>query len=152
MPSSASSSPAQLHRNLTSVLDQQKGKRPLQRSQSLMLSPVKSPASSTSSLRGPVMSICCDCKGMIMEILRASKTTIAMLQPSSSTTASQELLPHTSSESPTSNCWFSWNSLFLSPHLYIYTLRHVCLFSCLCIYNYNQIVWEIFYFLLSLLW
>ncbi|XP_070203043.1 protein spire homolog 1-like [Littorina saxatilis] len=72
----------------TSVVDQQKGKRPLQRSQSMTL-PTKKPSSNGASAagtpqtaRGPMMSICCDCKGMIMEIIRASKTSLAMLQPS----------------------------------------------------------------------
>ncbi|XP_076449610.1 protein spire homolog 1-like isoform X2 [Babylonia areolata] len=75
-------------RGKTSVLDQQKGKRPLQRSQSMTL-PTKKPSSDKSStsmaespgVRGPLMNICCDCKGMIMEIIRASKTSLAMLQP-----------------------------------------------------------------------
>lgn len=67
-----------------SVLDQQKGKRPLQRSQSMTLPTKKSAAVAVSagqSAKSPLMNICCDCKGMIMEIIRASKTSLAMLQP-----------------------------------------------------------------------
>ncbi|PVD21244.1 hypothetical protein C0Q70_19415 [Pomacea canaliculata] len=74
-------------RTKTSVLDQQKGKRPLQRSQSVNLPSKNASVSALSTAAGdqakncgPLMSICCDCKGMIMEILRASKTSLAMLQ------------------------------------------------------------------------
>ncbi|KAL8610320.1 hypothetical protein ACOMHN_041134 [Nucella lapillus] len=79
--------------------DQPKAKRPLQRSQSmtLPLSSKKSSGRESASLAeggvegaaregGPLMNICCDCKGMIMEIIRASKTSLAMLQPGAKTT------------------------------------------------------------------
>lgn len=83
-------------RTKTSVLDQQKGKRPLQRSQSVNLPSKNASVSALSTAAGdqakncgPLMSICCDCKGMIMEILRASKTSLAMLQTSSASSVSQ---------------------------------------------------------------
>lgn len=107
-PSSTSSSAAP--RSKGTVLDQQKGKRPLQRSQSMTL-PTKKPSSSGSGStsgqpnRGPLMSICCDCKGMIMEIIRASKTSLAMIQPGDESAGTGSFSPSSASpSSPSSKC------------------------------------------------
>lgn len=102
----ASDSPKAV-RGKGSSLDQQKGKRPLQRSQSMTL-PTKKPSGRSEPAspdnqagRGPMMNICCDCKGMIMEIIRASKTSLAMLQPGAKSPA---LSPLSSDSSPSSTC------------------------------------------------
>ena len=107
-PSSTGSSVAP--RSKGTVLDQQKGKRPLQRSQSMTL-PTKKPSSSGSGStsgqpnRGPLMSICCDCKGMIMEIIRASKTSLAMIQPGGESAGTGSFSPSSASpSSPSSKC------------------------------------------------
>ncbi|CAL1530263.1 unnamed protein product [Lymnaea stagnalis] len=53
----------------------------VQRSQSVQ---IPSHKAAKSALKGPLMAICCDCKGMVMEIIRASRASLAMLSTSNS--------------------------------------------------------------------
>ncbi|XP_046359819.2 protein spire homolog 1-like isoform X3 [Haliotis rufescens] len=56
-------------------LDNRPGrKKPLQRSQSMLIKPVTPKVT-----RGPLMSICCDCKDMVTEIVRAGRTSISLI-------------------------------------------------------------------------
>ncbi|XP_071091664.1 protein spire homolog 1-like isoform X7 [Haliotis cracherodii] len=56
-------------------LDNRPGrKKPLQRSQSMLIKPVTPKVT-----KGPLMSICCDCKDMVTEIVRAGRTSISLI-------------------------------------------------------------------------
>ncbi|XP_041375454.1 protein spire homolog 1-like isoform X2 [Gigantopelta aegis] len=56
-------------------LDNRPGKKkPLQRSQSMLVKP--SPSADT---KGPLMNICCDCKALVTEIVRAGRTSISLI-------------------------------------------------------------------------
>ncbi|XP_046576310.1 uncharacterized protein LOC124284249 isoform X3 [Haliotis rubra] len=56
-------------------LDNRPGrKKPLQRSQSMLIKPVTAKVT-----KGPLMSICCDCKDMVTEIVRAGRTSISLI-------------------------------------------------------------------------
>ncbi|XP_055890447.1 uncharacterized protein LOC106052037 isoform X3 [Biomphalaria glabrata] len=75
--------------------------KPVQRSHSVNItSGIKS--TPRNILKGPLMAVCCDCKGMVMEIIRASRASLAMLSASSGSPATsmthspapQSLLPN----------------------------------------------------------
>lgn len=61
--------------------------KPLQRSQSLVVPGHKSAPGIPRTAKGPAMAICCDCKGMVKEIIRATQASLAVLSsPGSSAT------------------------------------------------------------------
>ncbi|WAR11786.1 SPIR1-like protein, partial [Mya arenaria] len=71
-------------------------RRSLQRSHTIGVG--SRPPPNRALLKGPQMSICCDCKSMIMEIIRASRSSVSLLTGKS---GSQESSPDTPSRSQT---------------------------------------------------
>lgn len=55
-------------------------RKSLQRSQTFNSSPnLATPLPNKNLLRGPQMNVCCECKKMIMDIIRTSRTSIALI-------------------------------------------------------------------------
>lgn len=71
--------------------------KPLLRSQSVVVPGQRlGNLSRAASIKGPVMAICCDCKGMVMEIIRASRASLAMLSAQSAANSTISLPTATS--------------------------------------------------------
>ncbi|CAG5128874.1 unnamed protein product, partial [Candidula unifasciata] len=79
--------------------------KPLQRSQSLCVPGQKPAPELAQTPRGPAMAICCDCKGMVKEIIRATQASLAVLSsPGSSVPAPTSSIHSTPTRvNPTSN-------------------------------------------------
>lgn len=60
-------------------LENKSPKRQLQRSHTISSGTQPPMLPNKNVLKGPQMSICCDCKGMIMEIIRTSRSSIALI-------------------------------------------------------------------------
>ncbi|CAG2202599.1 SPIR [Mytilus edulis] len=79
-------------------------KKSLQRSQTFNSSPnLASPLPNKNLLKGPQMNVCCECKKMIMDIIRTSRTSIALINKrktvQSTTTSNEEKRPSSLSAS-----------------------------------------------------
>ncbi|KAH9503454.1 hypothetical protein Btru_067986 [Bulinus truncatus] len=75
--------------------------KPVQRSHSVNITTTQK-ATPRSVLKGPLMAICCDCKGMVMEIIRASRASLAMLSSSTSSAVTVPFIPISQSSLPNS--------------------------------------------------
>ncbi|CAC5403972.1 SPIR [Mytilus coruscus] len=91
-------------KKLLREIENKSPKKSLQRSQTFNSSPnLASPLPNKNLLKGPQMNVCCECKKMIMDIIRTSRTSIALINKrktlQSTTTSNEEKRPSSLSAS-----------------------------------------------------
>ncbi|CAG2213057.1 unnamed protein product [Mytilus edulis] len=91
-------------KKLLREIENKSPKKSLQRSQTFNSSPnLASPLPNKNLLKGPQMNVCCECKKMIMDIIRTSRTSIALINKGktvqSTTTSNEEKRPSSLSAS-----------------------------------------------------